>query len=55
MPVAGLLTVARTWRQVAQATAGDRVLGVVMSFRHIYEVLRAFSSGSSRVCGFPGE
>ena len=30
-------------------------LDMVMSLRQIYEVPRAFGSGSSRVCEFPGE
>ena len=48
--VAGLLSAARTCRKAAQAT-----WEVVMSLRQIYEVHRAFGSGSSKLCEFPGE
>ena len=53
--VAGLLTAARTCRKMVQATPGLGLWAVVMILRQIYEVLRAFGSGSSRVCEFPGE
>ena len=46
--VAGLLA-ARTCRKVAQATPSFRAL------RQIYQVPRAFGSGSIRVFEFPGE
>ena len=48
--LAGLSTVARTYRKVAVAGPWE----VVMSLRHISVVTRAFDSGRGRVCEFPG-
>ena len=53
--VAGLLLAARICQKVVQTTTSFRALEVVMSLREICKVPRAFGSGSSRVCEFPGE
>ena len=54
-PVVGLSTEARICRKVAQATPSCRVLESGNEPRQIDKVPRAFGSGSSRVCEFPGE
>ena len=53
--VAGLLTAARTCRKVPLATPSCRALGSGNEPRKIYKVPRAFGSGRSQVCKFPGE
>ena len=53
--IAGLLIGARTCKKVAEATPSCRALGGSNEPRQIYEVPRAFGSGSGRVCEFPGE
>ena len=53
--VAGFSTAASTCRKVAQATLSCRTLGSDSEPRQIYKLPRAFSSGSNRVCKFPGE
>ena len=47
----GFSTAARTCRKVTVATPWE----VVMNFRQIYKVSKAFGSSSSRVRDFPGE
>lgn len=51
--LAGLLTVARTCRKLAQVLVAG-LWEVVMRLMQIYMVLRSFVSGSSRVCECPG-
>ena len=53
--VIGLSTEAKTCRKAAQVTPIYRALGRRNELKSTFKVARAFGSGSSQACAFPGE